>query len=449
MSVGTFIGDLIGNGIRLVRNAWRLWGLRAPDYVLIEVSGSLPERRPPRRPLWQRLIFGAPSLSIEELNDTFEIIAHTPRVRGVILRIGPIDAQLARVQSVRDVIGRFRQRGKRVVAYLQQGGLSDYLAACAAHEIIAPRSAQLWLKGLEMGAYFINDALEKYGVQVQVEAIAEYKTALDAYRRSRMSEAHREMLNGVLESQFEDIVTGIATARQVSEDRVRELLARGLLTATEAQHANLVDGLLYEDELAAHLRGEKARVSVVSMPAARTRLRLAYRWRYKRAVGIVSLDGNIGPGESQRLPLPIPSNPFIPPVYAGSDTITRALRAAERNPRIGALLLHVASRGGDALASDLIWREVVRVGRKKPVVAYMGDVAASGGYYVLAGAAHVAAQASTITGSIGILGGKPSAGRLLDRIGIHHERVTRGNTLLWDTTDPWDEAACSRIRAFQ
>ncbi len=449
MSLGMLIQDSLANGGRLLRNAARGWGRRAPDYVLIELKGSVPERLPPARPLWQRLLpLGQPTLSIEELNSSLDLIAQTPRVRGVILRIGAIEAQLARVQNLRAAISRFRGQGKRVVAYLSQLNPPQYLVACAADEIVAPESAHFSVRGLSLEAYFLKDALATYGIDAQVEAIAEYKTAMDAYRRSSMSETHREMLDAILDSHFEDIVTAIADARRLPPERVRELIDEGLLSAEEARDAGLIDALLYEDELATHLADGTGTVRIEPLPVARKRLRLPYRWRHPRMVGVVSLEGAIQTGASRRSPLPIPRNPFFFPVVTGSDTLTQTLRQAERDPRVAAVVFHVESPGGDALASDLIWREVARLGRRKPVIAYMGDIAGSGGYYVLAAATHVVAQSATLTGSIGVLSGKASVQGLLGKAKIQHEYVSRGrHALLFDPALPFDDQGWEKIRA--
>ncbi|OGO52565.1 MAG: hypothetical protein A2148_08740 [Chloroflexi bacterium RBG_16_68_14] len=457
MSPGLLIQDSIANVVRLLRNALRLWGRRAPDYVLIELTGSLPERAPPARPLWQRLLpFGPPPLSIEELNSALDLIAQTPRVRGVILRISLVEAvqaaafgaALARVQNVRAAISRFRQRGKRVVVYLSQLTLPDYLAASAADEVVVPESAYVLLLGLRMQEYFLKDALAAYGIEFEYEAMAEYKTAMDRYRRSSMSETHREMLDAILDSCFEDVVAAIADGRRLSPERVRELIDQGPLTAEEARDAGLIDALLYEDELAAHLAAGKGDARIEPWPAAQRRLRLPMRRRHPRIVGVVSLEGAIRTGPSRRYPIPLPPLPFFAPVVAGSDTITQALRRAERDSRVAAVVFHVDSGGGDALASDLVWREVARLGRRKPVVAYMGNLAGSGGYYVLAAATQIVAQSATLTGSIGVLSGKPTFQGLLGKAKVQHEYLSRGrHAMLFDPALPFDEEGWSRIRA--
>lgn len=446
MSVGMLFQDALGNGLRLLRNAARGWGQRAPDFVLIELRGGFPERAAPRRPWWQRLLpVGTRDLSVKELNDALDLIAETPRVRGVILRIGAIDAQLARVQNLRAAIARFRGRGKRVVAYASQLNLPNYLVASAADEVVAPESAYLPLQGLGLDGYFLKDTLERYGIAAEFEGIAEYKTGFDMLRRSSMSEAHREMLDAILDSHFEDVVNAIAIGRGLSPERVRQLIDEAPMPAEEGRRAGLVDALLYEDELATHLARGNGRVRIETLGAARRKLRLPYRWRHPRTIGVVSLEGNILPGPSRRYPLP--PLPLANPV-AGADTLAQACRRAERDGRVAAVVFHVDSGGGDSGASDLIWREVARLSRKKPVVAYMGDVAGSGGYYVLAGATSVVAQSATLTGSIGVLAGKATIAGLLGKAKVHHEHLVRGrHAMLMHPALSFDEEGWQKIRA--
>ena len=444
MSVGLLLQDTLANGIRLLSNARNGWGKHAPDYVLIDLKGAFPERASPPRPAWQRLLpFGRQSLSIEELSDTLDLIAGTPRVRGIVLRIGSIEAGLARVQNLRATIGRFQGQGKRVVAHLSLLDLPAYLVATAADEIIVPETAMASAFGLSLGGYFLKDALASYGIEVEVEAIAEYKTAMDPFRRSEMSEAHREMLDAIIDSQFEDVVAAIVGARGLSPKRVRALIDETPMTAEAAREAGLVDALLYEDELPTHLAGGNGRARIETLATARGRLRLPYRWRSPGVVGVVSLEGTIMPGASRRFPLPIP----LFSTLAGSDTVIQALRRAERDPRVAAVVFHIDSPGGHATASDLIWREVVRLGRKKPVVAYMGDVAGSGGYYVLAGAQHIVAQSASLTGSIGVVSGKPTAKELLGKAQIQHEYLARGrHAMLYHPALAWDDESRRKVR---
>jgi protease-4 len=189
----------------------------------------------------------------------------------------------------------------------------------------------------------------------------------------------------------------------------------------------LVDVLAFEDELPALLGDGGRPARILPWMSARSRIRLPYRWRGagRQAIGVVQLIGAIVPGESRELPVPVP---LLGQQLAGHETVARAFRAAERHPAVKAIVFHVDSGGGSAIASDMIWREVARVQQRKPVVVYMGNVAGSGGYYVACGARHVVANAMTITGSIGVVAGKFTLRDFYERAGLHREIVARGAT---------------------
>jgi protease-4 len=181
---------------------------------------------------------------------------------------------------------------------------------------------------------------------------------------------------------------------------------------------------------------------------AQKRLIRPRRWHSHRAIGVVSVEGMIVLGPSRQPPIPLPLPLPVPPAQAGSDTIAQQLRAAAQNKGLAAVVLHVDSPGGSALASDLIWREVSRLRRAKPVVVYMGNQAASGGYYVSAPASAILAQPTTLTGSIGIWGGKIVTRTLFEKVHATREIVSRGEAAgLYADTQPFTEAERAKIRA--
>jgi protease IV len=193
--------------------------------------------------------------------------------------------------------------------------------------------------------------------------------------------------------------------------------------AQEALSEGLLDGVLYEDELPARLRDGDRRARLAEWDRARRSLLLPYRRRARKKVALVSLTGAIVRGRSRRLPVPLP---LVGGEQAGSESVVAALRMVEKDRRISAVLFYVDSPGGDALASDLIWREVARINAMKPVVVLMGNAAASGGYYVAAPASHLVARRGTLTGSIGVLSIRPVARGLYEKFGINPVALDRG-----------------------
>jgi protease-4 len=411
------------NLFRALGNLWRRILRRRVDYVRVEIAGALPEFTP-SPPWWQRRFLGMSApLSLDELRRQLARIAADPQATGVLLRINGLAAGWATLQSLRDEIGHFRACGKRVVAYVLTPDMAGYYAACAADEIVLPPTTFLNVVGLRAEVQFLKDALAKVGLAAEVEAVSPYKSAGEQFVRSDISPENREQLERLLDARFVEVLRAIGAGRGKSADEVRALIDRAPLSARAARDSGMVDALRYEDELDEHLKiGERAPI-ILDWDKARRALRLTPARHHRKLIGIVAVEGVIATGSSRRLPIPLP---LIGGQQAGADSVRQALRQAERNRRVAAVILYVNSPGGDAFASDLIWREVLRVRRKKPVVVAMGDAAASGGYYIAAPASTIVAQPGSLTGSIGVILLRPIAAGLFERAGINTVVLSRG-----------------------
>ncbi len=240
---------------------------------------------------------------------------------------------------------------------------------------------------------------------------------------SDISPENRQQLDRLLDARFAELLRAIGAGRGQTPDQVRAAIDRAPLSARAALDAGLVDALCYEDELDQRLKSGDREPIILDWDEAEQALRLQPLRFHRKLVGVVAVEGTIASGSSRNLPLPIP---LIGGQQAGADSISQALRQAERNRRIAAVVLYVNSPGGDAFASDLIWREVLRLGKKKPVVVAMGDAAASGGYYIAAPAAAIVAQPGSVTGSIGVVLLRPIAAGLFERAGINTVVLSRG-----------------------
>lgn len=415
---------LLVNLWRLPRNAWVRLAGRPPEYVALEVSGSLPEFEPRVGLLQRRLRPGPVAPSLERLRACLARISSDGRTRGVMLRLRALDAGWASLEELRRELLAFRERGGRVVAYLLDPVDSrSYYLACAADEILATPLATIAVTGLRSRVNFLKDALGRVGLEAEVIAVSPYKSAGDPYVRNDFSREAREQAERLLDRRYEELVWAISRGRDLTLEEARARIDGAPYAAPEALGRGLLDAVCYEDELPERLGGGEERVRISEWEAARRSLRVPYRRSARRRVGLVSLSGTIVRGRSRRLPVPLP---LVGAEQAGSDTVVAALRRAEKTRRVAAILFHVESPGGDALASDLIWREVERLRATKPVVVLMGNVAASGGYYVSAAANHVVARSGTLTGSIGVLSIRPVASGLYERIGVHPAAVQRG-----------------------
>jgi protease-4 len=393
--------NLLGNLVRLLRNLPRLLRKR-PAWVRVSLKEPLPAR-PARAGLLRRRI---PSLA--GLAELFRELADDARLEGLVLELHHVSGGWAHARSLRDLIARLGAK-KRVVAHLSSPSLRDYYVACAAGSILVDESGPLALHGLAAEARFFRRALDKLGARAETEFRGAYKSMGEMLTRDDMSEAQRESLEAVLDRLEGELCAAVAAARGMTEERARELLRGGPYLAADAARRGLVDAVKYADEAAP---------DVATVKAWRRARRLPLVWRpllaRRRRVAVVPLHGAIVPGEGSG------------GRSVGSEAATRTLAAVREDPRLAAAVLHIDSRGGGAAASDLIWRQVRRLAEKKPVVAYLHDVAASGGYYVACGATRIVAQPTTLTGSIGVVGGKVSFGALLERAGVTSVAIARG-----------------------
>jgi protease IV len=409
---------------RFGRNALVRLLRRAPAFVWVEVGGALPEFEKPTGFVRGRLARGPSPVTLQALRERLGRISADGRPRGVVLRLRDLDAGWASLEEARGELLAFREGGGRVVAYLADPvDTRSYYLASAADEILLAPLVTVGVTGVRTRVSFFKDALDRLGIGAEVIAVSPYKSAGDPFTRNDFSDEARAQAERLLDGRYEELVRAVSEARGLSPEEAQEKIDKAPYGALQAVNAGLVDGVCYEDELPRRLAGGGEGLRLVDWASAKKSLKAPYRSRSRRRIGLVEVSGAIARGKSRRLPLPLP---FLGGERAGSDSVVAALRRAEGSGRVSAVLLHVESPGGDALASDLIWREVQRISAKKPVVVLMGNVAASGGYYVSAPAAHVVARRTTVTGSIGVITIRPVADRLYGRLGVHPVGLERG-----------------------
>lgn len=426
------------------RNQMRRMRHQRLDYIVMPVDGSLPERPSPPRSFWERRLPLLPPepLSMHQLNVRLRCIADADNVNGVVLVFRGFTAGLATIQNFRRAVERLRASGKRCIVYTPYLDLLHYYAATAADTIIVPHGAQFDVLGLHADVAFYRDALAQVGVQMDVVQISPYKTAFDTFQHSDMTPQQREQLDWLLDDQFDMLTADMAAARSMAQEAFQTLIDGAPYRAEQALELGLVDHIAFEDELADLLAEQPAAeddgsADTADSPTKPKRARLK-TWRAAadllteksrphsgRYIGVLSLEGMITMGPSRQSPVDLPI-PFLGSATAGEQTVVRLLRQIEKQQEMAALIFHVDSGGGSALASDLIMRELARIARKKPVLAYMGNVAASGGYYVAAPASHIMTQTGTTTGSIGVIMARLSTAGLYEKLRINSVQLQRG-----------------------
>ncbi|MCX7681763.1 MAG: signal peptide peptidase SppA [Anaerolineae bacterium] len=434
--------DLLRNTILTVRNFLHR---HSGKCVVLPIGGSYPELSVGREllpaPLSRLLPLPPPEMSLADMRHIVEMLGGDRCVQTVILRFGSLLAGFSSLYSLRQGCLELRRQGKQLVAWLPSANLWDYYLASACDRIVMPASGRLFAPGLRADAVFLKDALALIGVEADFEAIAEYKVSPDTFRRSSMSEPHREMLDAILGSYFDTLTSAIAEGRGITPERLRELMDAMPLTAQEAREAGLIDAVLYEDELV------NGHTPLLTWESAASRLRAPIKWTTRQRIGIVRVEGLIVPGRARRIPFPVPVPAPLPEAQAGAETIVQLLRQATADKTIAAVILYVDSPGGSALAADLIWREVHLLRERKPVIALLGEQAASGGYYVVTPAHRIVARPTTLTGSIGVWGGKVSLANLYKRLGITREWVQYGAVAgMYAETAPFSEEERARVR---
>jgi protease-4 len=380
--------------------------------VVIRLAGPI-EEDVTRSPLDQIMRRGAQSL--DHLRYALESAATDDEVRAIVVEIAGFGAGLATAHEVHRLLRAAQAGGKRVIALLRgdDAGLREYLVATGAGEIVANPDTMLSLLGVATGSVFLKGAMDKLKIQAQTLQWKEYKGAAETFGRDTMSPALRESMEAIVTDWEKILVEAIASARKITPERVRELIAAGFVSAKFAVDNKLIDQEGYIEDIRAEFDPEAKRKVFVNL--ARYRRHAVYtRERGKRArIALVHASGPVVSGEG----------PATGEFISGVATAAQIDRAS-RDERVSAIVFRVNSPGGSAVGSDLVWRAVREAqGRGKPVVVSMGDVAGSGGYYVAAGADAIVAEAATITGSIGVVYAKFNLGNLLSELGVHLDYV--------------------------
>jgi protease IV len=377
--------------------------------------------------------------------------ARDDAVAGVVAHLGGQRLSLAQVQDLREAVADFRTSGKPAVAWTESfgetgSGTVAYYLATAFDEIWVQPSGDLGITGVSVQAVFIRGALDKAGVIPQLGKRREYKTAADTFTEKEMTAPAREMASRLAESAYEQIVEGIAVRRRLDTGRVRELVNSAPLPAQAGLDAGLVDRLGYRsdvyDELQKQLDYDSRLLAeryIRRGPRTLEDVRKTLPWPHKPLVAVVRVSGGITVGRNSSSPLGGPGS--------GSDTVGAALRAVADNDKVKAVVLRVDSPGGSYVASDAIRNEVLRLrSTGRPVIASMGSVAASGGYFVAMPADVIVAQPGTITGSIGVLTGKGVVRDALARIGISQEAVSEGtNARMYSAQEEFTDEQWARL----
>ena len=426
-----FTALLVGRAPRIDRNST----------LMLRVSGDLQEMEPAG--VIGQLFEGQPT--VRSLVDALRKAKVDSRVTSVVIRPTGTAALWGKVQEVRDAILDFKRSRKPIVAYMEFGGEQEFFLASACDKVFLMPTSSLDLTGLASYELFLRGTLVKIGAYPDALHVGDYKTASNIYTEHTYTPAHREMAVSLNTDLYEQLVRGLADGRHKSEAEIRTLIDHGPFLPEDALRAGLVDDVVYEDEI-----DDKVDLSNGVAGAKKGSAHFLEQADYRNVT-----TSSLGLDRGQRIAIIYavglissgPSNYDSPQgQVAGSDTLVEYLRKARADSSIKAIVLRIDSPGGSAIASDVIWREVQLTRNKKPVIASMSDVAASGGYYIAMPASAIVAEPATLTGSIGVVMVKFVIDGTLKKLGLNMEHVQEGRYAdLYSPIRPFSPSERARV----
>lgn len=396
--------------------------------LLVRLDGDLPEN--PKIP-----VFGVKPLRFIDYLEGISRAADDDAVKNMLLHIGSLRCGLGKAEELAEAIAAFRKQGKPVVAFLDDADNLSYYVAAGADSIFVPPVSGVQLVGLRAELKSYKGFLAKIGVEAEVERVGDYKTAPEGYYLDQPSQANREQTNRLLDDLYATLVEAVASGRGLAGDSVKTLIDAAPLTSVEACQAGLIDRSCYYHELQESFTGRDRRPgrALVGLLEYQTQTVVKDCWAPSPVVAVIVADGEISYGGSGG--------------RVGEDELLGEIDRVRRDPTVGAAVLRINSPGGEAIASDLLRHEVERLAKEKPLVISMGDVAASGGYYMSTVGCPVLVDRNTITGSIGIYAGKANLTGLYDKLNIYSETFFRGrNAAMYSLSEPFTSQQRESVR---
>jgi protease-4 len=394
--------------------------IAAGSTLILRLSGDLPEKSPVELPL--PFLEQRSATTVEEVWSLLRRAAADSRIAAVVFE--PQDSSLgwAKMEEIKADLEQFRKSGKPLIAYLKSPGSRDYYLASACAKVYMAPTDMLDLKGVALETMYFRNTLEKLGVKVDVEHAGKYKDYGDMFVRTSMSPETQEVMTGLVDGIFDDLVNTIAKGRGKDAAAVRTIIDNGPFLSGEAKASGLVDDLLYEDQMFGLLKTQLKQTELkkvssrdyVGVPDSDAGL------EPKSRIAFVVGEGSITRGRADS------------DLDSGleSEAFDRMLDRVARDKDLKGVIVRIDSPGGEVTASDEMWRAMNELRKKKPVVISMSDYGASGGYFMAMSGDPIIAYPATLTGSIGVVFGKPNLHGLYDKLGITKDSVSRGRFAL-------------------
>ena len=379
-------------------------------------------------PLAEILELNDEKLALNKIINAIENAKTDNNIKGISIKTTYINAGIAQTQAIRNKIEEFKESGKFVYAYNDVYTQKNYYLSSVADSLFLNPVGAIDFKGLSTEILYYKDFEDKYGVKMEVIRHGKYKSAVEPYLSNKMSDANREQTTSFLNSIWSEITDDISNSRNISVENLNLIAdnANGR-NATLAKENKLIDGIIYIDEYKEKLKlGSDKKVNTISLEDYIKSGKGRISSINKDKIAVIYAQGQIMYGEGNE-------------DIIGQGLTNRAIRKARKDKNVKAIVLRVNSPGGSALASELIWRELELAKKEKPLVVSMGNVAASGGYYIACNANKIVAEPTTITGSIGVFGAIPNFNQLADNIGINAEQVSTNNSPSYSVFEPMNQ----------
>jgi protease-4 len=392
--------------------------ISANSLLVLQLEGEIPERPPVELPI---PFLGQPlKPTVENVWMLLRKAAADSRIKAVVLEPESLSIGWAKLQEIHADLTQFRKSGKPLFAYLKTPGVREYYLATAASRIYLQPEDQLYLKGLRAQVMYFKKTLDKLGVEVQIAHAGKYKDFGDMFTRPDMSPETREVLDSVLDDLYGHLLRTVAEGRRKTPDEVKALIDRGPFLASQAKAGGLVDELRFEDQVFGEVEraansGTLKKVSTgnyLRVPPASLGLAGKRRIAFLVAEGAITQGDTSDTGQSES--------------GITAQGFNKLLRRVRADTTVDGVVVRIDSPGGEVVASDAIWREMNLLSKKKPLVISMSDTAASGGYYIALTGDTIVSYAGTLTGSIGVVFGKPNLHGLYEKLGITKDTLTRG-----------------------
>jgi len=385
-------------------------------------------------------------LTVWEIEKILAHIADNDFAKILFIKIRDLHIGLSRAETIRKRLIEVKKSGVIIYAYLEGSGNAEYLVASAANKIIIPPWSVLNIIGLKAEAMFLKDALDKIEVEEHFKSVGEYKSAVETFRLNKMSKPHKEMLTSLLDDLFRQLTISISEGRDIKPDKITELIDHAPFLPEDAKKNKLVDTIGYENEVLNEIE-IKLENKIRKIDSDKYLKLLKVKDKIRSLISLFNSDissvalitdtGMITPGESKGRGRA---------KNIGHVTTLKMLRSVSKNKKIKAIIYRILSPGGSGVSSDLICKELEVISKEIPVVVSMSDVAASGGYLIPLGANKIVCEPFTLTGSIGVFGGKFNVKKLFSRFGINIESISKGKqSLMYSPTTGFTETEDMKI----